>query len=134
MPSATDPKDLKIVLNPARRKALTSLIGVILSHMRTKLETSFDTPLQEEAAAPLFVERSYSHDRSPSPSPSPAPSESEKRLEARLERNLSNAGLQDLKKNALFYFDTWAAEVKGQYKSDFPYSFVTGYQNATNPS
>jgi hypothetical protein len=115
MPSATDPKDLKMVLNPARRKALTSLIADILSLMRTKIEQSFDSSSQGEAAAPLLVESSYSRDSSISPSP--LPSDSEKRLEARLERSLSNSGLRDLKKNALFYFDHWAAEVRGQYRS-----------------
>lgn len=116
MPSATDPKDLKMVLNPARRKALTSLIADIISHMRTKIETSFDSPSQEEAAAPLFDGQKYARDQSSTPSP--APSVSEKRLEARLERSLSNSGLHDLKKDALFYFDRWAAEVKGQYRSE----------------
>lgn len=114
MPSATDPKDLRLVLNPARRKALTSLIRDILSLMRTRIEQSFDSSPQS-GAAPLFVEQSYSRDLSPSPSPTP--SDSEKRLEARLEKNLTNSGLEDLKKNALFYFDNWAAEVRGQYRS-----------------
>lgn len=113
MPSAQDPKELKLLLNPARRQALTSLIANILSHMRTKIEQSFDYPSQNEAA-PIFTDP-YSRDLSPSPSPTP--SNSEKRLEARLEKNLTNSGLQDLKKNALFYFDNWAAEVKGQYRS-----------------
>ncbi|KAE8449264.1 hypothetical protein EG329_008431 [Mollisiaceae sp. DMI_Dod_QoI] len=111
MPTATDPKDLKLVLNPARRKALTTLIVSIISHMRTKIEQSFDSSSQGEAS-PLFVAQSNSRD----PSPSAPPSNSEKKLEVRLERNLSNSGLQDLKKNTLFYFDTWAAEVKGQYR------------------
>ncbi|KUJ08448.1 DUF726-domain-containing protein [Mollisia scopiformis] len=113
MPSATDPKDLKLLLNPARRKALTSLIAAIVSHMRTRIEQSFDSSPQVEPA-PLFVESTFSRDLSPSPSPQP--SDSEKRLEARLEKNLSNSGLHDLKKNALFYFDAWAAEVRGQYR------------------
>lgn len=112
MPSAQDPKELRLVLNPARRKALTSLIANILSHMRTKVEQSFDSNPQTETCS-LFAENSYSRD----PSPASTPSDSEKRLEARLEKNLSNTGLQELKKNSLFYFDAWAAEVRGQYKS-----------------
>ncbi|CZR53986.1 uncharacterized protein PAC_03869 [Phialocephala subalpina] len=111
MPSAQDPKELRLVLNPARRKALTSLIANILSHMRTKIEQSFDSTPQTEAAS-LFVENSYSRDHSPASTPS----DSDRRLEARLEKNLSSTGLQELKKNALFYYDNWAAEVRGQYK------------------
>ncbi|KAF8864307.1 DUF726-domain-containing protein [Acephala macrosclerotiorum] len=111
MPSAQDPKELRLVLNQARRKALTSLIANILSHMRTKIEQSFDSTSQTETTS-LFAENPYSRD----PSPASTPSDSEKRLEARLEKNLSNTGLQELKKNALFYFDAWAAEVRGQYR------------------
>lgn len=118
MPSATDPKDLKMVLNPARRKALTSLIADIISYMRTRIEASFDTSSQGEAAAPLFVEQKYAREHLSS-TPSPPPSDSEKRLEARLERSLSNSGLHDLKRDALFYFDKWAAEVRGQYRSEW---------------
>lgn len=81
--------------------------------MRTKIEQSFDSaPQVEEQAVPLFVDQSFSRDQTPSP-----PSDSEKRLEARLEKNLTSSGLRDLKKNALFYFDAWAAEVRGQYRS-----------------
>lgn len=37
-PSAADPRQLLVVLNPARRKALYNLANEILSHMRSQLE------------------------------------------------------------------------------------------------
>jgi hypothetical protein len=111
-PSASDPKDLKLVLNPARRKALTILIGNIVSHMRSRIEQSFDSSPATEAA-PLFTDRSSSRDHSRSPLSDPEEEARQQRLEARLERTLSNPKLQALKKDALFYFDHWAAEVRG---------------------
>ncbi|KAH7413178.1 hypothetical protein BKA64DRAFT_347221 [Cadophora sp. MPI-SDFR-AT-0126] len=121
-PNASDPKDLKLVLNPARRRALSVLMGSIIAHMRSQIEASFDGPQPE--AAPLFLGGSTSRDNSVSPSPSPLASPSldpeaearQRRLEARLERSLSTPKLQELQKNALFYFDTWAAEVRGQFR------------------
>ncbi|KAH6717859.1 hypothetical protein BKA61DRAFT_670284 [Leptodontidium sp. MPI-SDFR-AT-0119] len=121
-PNASDPKDLKLVLNPARRRALSVLMGSIIAHMRSKIEASFNGPQTE--AAPLFLGGSSSRDNSASPSPSPLASPSldpeaearQRRLEARLERSLSTPKLQELQKNALFYFDTWAAEVRGQFR------------------
>ncbi|KAK0122155.1 hypothetical protein ONS95_010416 [Cadophora gregata] len=121
-PNASDPKDLKLVLNLARRRALSVLMGSIIAHMRSQIETSFNGPQTE--AAPLFLGGSSSRDDSASPSPSPLASPSldpeaearQRRLEARLERSLSTPKLQELQKNALFYFDTWAAEVRGQFR------------------
>ncbi|KAH7370608.1 hypothetical protein BKA65DRAFT_522274 [Rhexocercosporidium sp. MPI-PUGE-AT-0058] len=121
-PNASDPKDLKLCLNPARRRALSVLMGSIIAHMRSKIEASFNRPQVD--AAPLFFDSRSSRDNSTSPSPSPLASPSldpeaearQQRLEARLERSLSTTKLQELQKNALFYFDTWAAEVRGQFR------------------
>ncbi|KAL2066400.1 hypothetical protein VTL71DRAFT_2471 [Oculimacula yallundae] len=114
-PSASD---LKLVLNPARRRALSALMGNIIAHMRLKVEAPFNGPQTE--VAPLFSGGSYSRDDSASPisSPSldPEAEARKRRLEARLEKSLSAPKLQELEKNALQYFDKWAAEVRAQFK------------------
>jgi hypothetical protein len=112
-PNATDPKELKLVLNPAKRRALSVLLGSIISHMRFRIEQSF-IPSPDEAAAPLFVDRQL-RDQSTSDQ-DPEEEARQRRLEARLERSLSTPKLQELKKAALFYFDNWANEVHQQFK------------------
>jgi hypothetical protein len=112
-PTASDPKDLKLVLNPAKRRALSILLGSIISHMRFKIEQSF-SPSPDAEAAPLFVDH-QPRDRS-TPFQDPEEEARQRRLEARLERSLSTPKLQELKKAALFYFDNWANEVHQQFK------------------
>lgn len=119
VPNASDPKDLKMVLNPAKRKALATLIEEIISLMRAKIENSFESSsLRRRAAAPLSVDRNPSpRDHLTSPSPSDRETEArQKRLEARLERTYSTPKLRELKKDALYHFDNWADEVKGVFK------------------
>jgi len=108
-PSCSDPKDLKLVLNPARRRALTILIGSILTHMRSSIVHSFDTSPNTQPA-PLFVDRE-SRNGSPATTPDPEAEDRQRRLEARLEKNLSTPQLRELKKAALRYFDDWQDEV-----------------------
>ncbi|PMD56480.1 DUF726-domain-containing protein, partial [Hyaloscypha bicolor E] len=103
-PIASDPKDLKLVLNPAKRRALSLLLGTIISHMRFKIEQSFDPSPDAEIALP----RDQPQD--------PEEEARQRRLEARLERPMSTPKLQELKKAALFYFDTWSNEVHQQFK------------------
>jgi hypothetical protein len=114
-PSASDPKDLKLVLNPARRKALTVLIRAIVSHMRSKIEQSFE-PSPEAEIAPLFVDRNNSRDRNSSPSSDPEAEARQQRLEARIEKSLSTRKLLELRAAALRYFDEWANEVRLQLR------------------
>ncbi|EKD19061.1 uncharacterized protein L3040_006550 [Drepanopeziza brunnea f. sp. 'multigermtubi'] len=117
-PNASDPKDLKLVLNLARRRALSTLIDKIISHMRSKIEASFNGP-QAESAAPLFLggnSRSSSSDNTstspqPSPSPDPGAEARQKRLAACLEKPLSTPKLRELQRDALSYLDNWAREV-----------------------
>ncbi|KAE9372163.1 DUF726-domain-containing protein, partial [Stipitochalara longipes BDJ] len=112
-PNASDPKDLKLVLNPAKRRALSILLGSIISHMRFKIEQSFNSSPDAETA-PLFVDdRRSPRDQSFQDSEEEA---RQRRLEARLERSLSTPKLQELKKAALFYFDNWSNEVHQQFK------------------
>lgn len=111
-PSASDPKDLKLALNPARQRAFTLLIGSIVGQMRKNVEYTFDqSPID---SAPLFANPESSRDSSVSPGPYSDPSEEarQQRLEARLERSPSTPKLQALKRDALRYFDKWANEVR----------------------
>ncbi|TVY29803.1 putative membrane protein [Lachnellula hyalina] len=111
-PNASDPKDLKIVLNPAKRRALTTLLGSIVTHMRKEIEHTFEpSPLQEPA--PLLVDPENSRDR---PKIDPEEEARQCRLEARFENSLSTPKLRGLKRDALRYFDTWANEVARVFK------------------
>lgn len=114
-PTASDPKDLKLVLNQARRRALTTLIGGIVTHMRKQVEYTFE-PSSSPDTAPLFVSREPSRDRDASPSFSDVDEARQKRLEARLERSPSNLKLEALKRDALGYFSKWATEIRIEYK------------------
>ena len=51
--SASDPKVLKLALNPAHRRALAIPFRVIVTYMRTKITQSFNTSLPSEPA-PLY--------------------------------------------------------------------------------
>ncbi|KAH8656956.1 hypothetical protein BGZ60DRAFT_507648 [Tricladium varicosporioides] len=108
-PSATDPKDLRLVLNGARRRAFTLLVGNIVTQMRKQIEYSFDAPTLD--AAPLFAP-SPTRDGNGSPSIDPEEQARQQRLEERLERSPTTLKLQALKRDALKYFDQWANEVR----------------------
>lgn len=111
-PSASDPKDLKLALNPARQRAFTLLIGSIVGQLRKKLEYTFDQ--SSAGPAPLFANPDSSRDNSASPGAYSDPSEEarQQRLEARLERSPSTPKLRALERDALRYFDKWANEVR----------------------
>ncbi|KAH8593349.1 hypothetical protein B0O99DRAFT_688925 [Bisporella sp. PMI_857] len=109
-PSCSDPKDLKLVLNPARRRALTVLIGSILTHMRSQIEHSFNpSSLANTDNTTLFVDRN-SRNGSPSPATT-SEDERNRRLEARLERNPSSPKMRELRMATLKYFADWQDEV-----------------------
>jgi hypothetical protein len=92
------------------------LLGNIVSQMRSKIEQSFD-PSPAVEVAPLFIDRRPSRDQSTSPSISDPEAEArQRRLEARLEKSLSTPKLQELRREALSYFDTWSKEVRSQLK------------------
>ncbi|KAG9235012.1 hypothetical protein BJ875DRAFT_284301 [Amylocarpus encephaloides] len=110
-PSASDPKDLRLVLNPARRKAFTLLVGSIVGQMRKNVEYTFE-PTNTSPTAPLFTSP---NPRDQSSFPSNVDSSEaarQKRLEARLEQSLSTAKMDLLKRDALRYFDKWTEEVR----------------------
>jgi hypothetical protein len=107
-PTSTDPKDLKLVLNPARRKALAILAGSIITHMRSQIVHSFDPILSNSLGTyPLTAHQS----RSPTTSPGLGSDDHQKQLEARLESNLSSPQIRELKNAALKYFDDWKDHV-----------------------
>jgi hypothetical protein len=111
-PNASDVKDLKLCLNPAKRRALSMLLGSIISHMRFKIEQSFN-PSPDAEIAPLFTDSRTPRDQT---FQDPEEEARQRRLEARLERSLSTPKLQELKKAALSYFDKWSNEVHQQFK------------------
>jgi hypothetical protein len=120
-PSASDPKDLKMILNPARRRALSKLIDDIISYMRYKIEQSFDTKVSPKVGArpPLVDHSSSANDKSTSYSPSSGDPEAQarqERLQARLDNSYSTPRLRQLKRDALLHFDKWANEVIGVLK------------------
>ncbi|CAG8977858.1 hypothetical protein HYALB_00013135 [Hymenoscyphus albidus] len=82
-PSASDPKELKLALNPARQRTFTLLVGSIVGQMRRNIEYTFDHSPKD--AAPLFATPDPPRDRSISPA---------------------------LKRDLLRYFDKWANEVR----------------------
>ena len=108
-PTSSDPKDLKLILNPARRRALTVLIGAIIEHMRNQLSYSFDTSNQNDVPSP-FIDKNSDPYASRSPVGTPQ-SERERRLEARLENNPSSLKLKKLERAAQKYFDDWQDSV-----------------------
>lgn len=107
-PNASDPQDLKLVLNPARRKALLALVGGIVSHMRSKLELSFEAS-DTEKIAPLLHDPEKTRT---SPQIDPEEQERQRQADARYERSLSNPKMMALKRDALSYFDQWARDVR----------------------
>lgn len=114
-PTASNPKDLKLLLNPARRRALALLVNSTISYMRSRIELSFETATQSDTA-PLFV-NDQARDASQSSNSSEKEEETRQRqLDARLERSLSTPKIQELKRQALRYFDSWGAEVRGQLR------------------
>ncbi|KAF7874697.1 uncharacterized protein EAF02_008674 [Botrytis sinoallii] len=121
-PTAADPKDLKLILNPARRRALNILIGSITEHMRKIITDSFSNPSNQPNSnlnnniagsnpnVSSYPNVHYSNTSSPASTPTSERAQEtapQRRLEARLNQNLSRPKLQALEKAALNYFDSW---------------------------
>ncbi|KAF7940374.1 uncharacterized protein EAE98_000501 [Botrytis deweyae] len=121
-PTAADPKDLKLILNPARRRALNILIGSITEHMRKTITDSFSNPSNQPNSnlnnniagsnpnVSSYPNAHYSNTFSPASTPTSELDQEtaqQRRLEARLNQNLSTPKLQALEKAALNYFDSW---------------------------
>ncbi|TGO64652.1 hypothetical protein BCON_0006g00540 [Botryotinia convoluta] len=120
-PTAVDPKDLKLILNPARRRALNILIGSITEHMRKTVTDSFSNPSNQPNSnlnnipgpspnVSSYPNPHYSNTSSPASTPTSEidlETAQQRRLEARLNQNLSTPKLQALEKAALNYFDSW---------------------------
>ena len=56
-PSASNPHDMRLALNPARRRALTLLIEAIMKHMHNRVTQSFEHGPQADLV-PLFIDPS----------------------------------------------------------------------------
>jgi MFS family permease len=106
-PAASDPKELRLILNPARRKAFTLLIGSMVAQMRKSIEYSFDGP-SSAANIPASTSQTIPRDLSPSSSEI----ERQKRLESRLDGSLPTQKMNALERDALRYFDRWSDQVR----------------------
>ena len=105
-PTAASPGELRLVLNPARRKAFTLLIGSMVARMRTNIERSFDKPATL-GSSPVITNSGY-HDESP-----PALDASRQRDPGtRLDGCLPTPQMNALRRDALKHFDKWSDEVR----------------------
>lgn len=76
-PSASDPRQLLVVLNPARRKALYNLSNEIILHMRSQLELEEGNEAEPEPGSwsdddTLYEGEGRAGDRAPRPSARPS--------------------------------------------------------------
>lgn len=106
-PTASDPNDLRLALNPARRKALLALVGGIVSQMKSGIGKSFDTSTTKTPTVTDQYDVSQSVQSSLS-----SEQERQRQLETRVEKSLTNPGMTALKSEALLYFEKWARELR----------------------
>ncbi|OHE90767.1 YSIRK family gram-positive signal peptide [Colletotrichum orchidophilum] len=118
-PLAADPRQLVVVLNPARRKAFYTLLFDITGYMRSQLELKDGdqadsvsgaagnpaSPSLQDRNAPLFVPDASQGGRSSSPS-----------HPDRGGSGVHSAQLRALRKAALKHFDGWRKEVLEKVK------------------
>ncbi|KAI9742204.1 MAG: hypothetical protein M1818_004104 [Claussenomyces sp. TS43310] len=107
-PSSSDPQNLVIVLNLARRRALGSLVTSIIAHMRSNVEQSFEAA---QPSAPLFVAKDEEGDESYSTADGRQSAYKQRRYEEKMTQNLSTPKLLRQKRAALKYFDGWHRRV-----------------------
>ncbi|GKT91797.1 LOW QUALITY PROTEIN: transmembrane and coiled-coil domain-containing protein [Colletotrichum tofieldiae] len=112
-PLAADPRQLVVVLNPARRKAFYTLLYDITGYMRSQLELKDGdrtvsstanpaSPSLQDRNAPLFVPDAGQGGRSSSPS--------------HPDRGAPAAQLRALRRAALKHFDEWRKDVLEKVK------------------
>lgn len=102
-PNASDPNEFRLALNPARRKALVNLVGIIVSQMRSTLEKSFEATTADQIA-PLFHNSGY--DR-------PSGSTQQEQIRQLQEETPSlDQKLVALRADALANFNRWSREVR----------------------
>jgi hypothetical protein len=114
-PSVSDPRELLVVLNPARRKALYTLIRDITGYMRSQISLpadNEDVAASDSWDAPLFVPpRSFS-----------GPEEEEEEEAAVDPASVSqrhvppSAELRRVRQAALAHFDTWSTAALSQVR------------------
>ncbi|ESZ98631.1 hypothetical protein SBOR_1001 [Sclerotinia borealis F-4128] len=124
-PTSADPQDLKLILNPARRRALNILIGSITELMRKTITHSFSNRENQPYNNNNNKSSESNSNSSPpsiTPNVTPNPSDSnndpsiarQNHLENRLNQNLSTPKLLALEAAALKYFDTWRDSIIAQ--------------------
>lgn len=90
-PLTTEPDALRVVLNPARRRAYYNLVKEIIGYMRSQIELPHDSPLSSPTSSHVRSPPAYSET-----SPSPA--------------------LIRLRRAALLHFDSWRDETLGKLR------------------
>ncbi|KAI0126346.1 hypothetical protein BJ170DRAFT_702294 [Xylariales sp. AK1849] len=124
-PLSTDPRQLLVTLNVARRKALYSLATEITAYMRSQIELPETSP---ESSPPPTPSRRPSDQRSPPAARGDAPlfvphpehpddSPQSPQQQRHLPRHApTSPALVRLRRAALLHFDSWRAEVLGKLK------------------
>ncbi|KAM7193578.1 Protein of unknown function (DUF726) domain containing protein [Naviculisporaceae sp. PSN 640] len=111
-PLANEPRQILIVLNLAKRKALYTLVTEIVQYMRSQLR--LEIPSNENSSsrnkdAPLFVAKT-SRDNSPDDSGRPGPPQRS------LSAPLPPPELVRLRRAALAHFDAWQTDILNKLK------------------
>lgn len=101
-PTCSDPRQIVITLNPARRQALLKLVDEITSYMSSQLEFS-DTDL-----APLFMSTPDEHEQQKGRTPSPRQQETKEPLEQEPVEDTEKA--RKIQKAALEHLAEWKNE------------------------
>ncbi|KAL2271005.1 hypothetical protein VTJ83DRAFT_376 [Remersonia thermophila] len=100
-PLASEPRQVLAVLNPARRRALYTLLVDIASHMRSRLELHEPETTSPAAKSALFID--------PSAENSIVVTEPDMLLQ-------SDPARRKLRAAALAYFDAWSTDVLAKFK------------------
>lgn len=128
-PLSSDPRQILVALNVARRKALYGLVTDISSYMRQQIEARHEEEDSEDAPPPLPARQASSPGNTPpavertnsgdAPSLPPRTDSGEGRgqqQEAEAPREPPPPELVKLRKAALRHFDSWRDEVHGKLK------------------
>lgn len=119
-PSSTEPRQLLVVLNPARRKALYQLVSEITAYMRSQLQLANDTNVPEDEDWPALHDTSDGRQSElATDDPSAIPTVSGRARADVLVSQIHthpSAELVALRKLALAHFDEWRKDCLAKLK------------------
>lgn len=115
-PTSSDPRQMLVVLNPARRLALHRLVSEITTYMRSQLEIQKDGEAQKPS--PNQAAETSASDLSEAASASASSVSRKARADASVSQNHipPSHELVDLRKAALAHFDEWKKEFLAKLK------------------